>query len=764
VLPIDAYLPTIKDALVRHRAVVVTAAPGAGKTTRVPPALVDDGPVLVLQPRRVAARSMARRIAEQRGWTLGREVGWHIRFERRVSAETRVTLATEGVLTARLQQDPLLADVATVVFDEFHERSIHADLGLAFARQAWLARDDLRIVVMSATMAAAPVAAFLNDCPIVDVPGRLHPLDVSYLPGVDMPDAVRRAMVGSTGAVLCFLPGAGDIARVAQELAGDGWPIRPLHGRLSGDDQDAALTASASPRVVLATNLAETTVTVPDVTTVVDSGWQKVARYDAGRGIDRLVAERISDDSARQRAGRAGRTGPGRVYRLWDRQDRLRPQREPEIMRVDLAGPLLEVIAWGGHPSTFEWFEAPPAWAVEAGVNLLVRLGAVDRHGALTTLGRQMRSVALHPRLARLLLSATDRVPAARVCAALTDGARMPASLVGQARHSDLDVFADARVLTPFQRELARQLAGSTGSAGPTGPTGSVERAVFEAFPDRVARRRAPGRPACVLATGTGAVLARESGVVTAEYFVAVDVGGAGLPGQEPLVRMASGIDPSWLVPTSVTVEHSVDRDSGRVRAVRIERYDALVLREIPVAAEPDAAARVLLAAWRARGPSDADRRLLRRLRCAGLDVDVEQLAATAVVGAVRLDDVRLSAALPGHVRAQLDRAAPEALRMPSGRDMPIDYRDDGALVVSVKLQEVFGLRDTPRIGPSAIPVTFELLAPNQRPVQVTSDLASFWSRGYPDVRKQLRGRYPKHPWPEDPWTATPTHRTRRQC
>ena len=341
VLPIDPFIPQLVTDLGRSRALVVTARPGAGKTTRIPPALLDVGPLILLQPRRVAARAIARRIADERGWTIGREIGWQIRFERRFTAATRLLVATEGVLSARLQIDPLLSAFRTIVIDEFHERSVYADLALALAKQAWLARDDLRIVVMSATLDAAAVSSFLGGCPIVDVPGRLFPLDIQYHPHETATAAAIGALEASTGDVLCFLPGAGEIRRAIGELQTRVNPalveIVPLHGSLDAAEQDLALHPSASRRrIVVATNIAETSLTVPRVTAVVDSGLHKVARYDAARGIDSLDVERIPADAADQRAGRAGRLSAGIVWRLWDARDRLRPHREPEIHRVDL--------------------------------------------------------------------------------------------------------------------------------------------------------------------------------------------------------------------------------------------------------------------------------------------------------------------------------------------------------------------------------------------------------------------------------------------
>ena len=757
-LPIDDHLTHVRAALAAHRAVVVVASPGAGKTTRVPPALVDDGPVLVLQPRRVAARAIARRIADERGWTVGKEVGWHVRFDRRVSDDTRLTIATEGILTAMLHQDPLLSAIRTVVLDEFHERSIHADLGLALVRQAWQARDDLRVVVMSATIDPARVSAFLGGCPVVTVPGRQFSLDVSHHPGLSVADAARQLAGSTGGAVLCFLPGAREIQDATRALHGGPWPVLPLHGGLDADEQDRALTPTGGPRIVLATNLAETTVTVPDVTAVVDTGLQRVARYDAARALDTLVTERVTLDSADQRAGRAGRTQAGVVFRLWDGRDRLRPHREPEILRVDLAGPALDVAAWGGDPRTFEWFEAPATHALDAALLLLRQLGAIDSTGRLTAEGQAMRRLPLHPRLARLLIAAGRAPRAARVCASLSDGGRLRSAAAGETRESDLDVFGDDTNTPPHLRPVVHQL--STGGARHVSDI-DLRRAVLAAYPDRVARRRASGKDTFLLASGTGATLSRESGVRHAEFVVAVDVGS--LPGGDPLIRLASAVDAEWLSPTDTTVMHTFMESSGTVRATRIERYGALTLREYPVPADTGQTRRLLTEAYLGREHNESDARLVRRLTFAGLSLDIPTLVADAVAGVTRLADVNLEAHLPRAIRADLTRLAPDVLRVPSGREHRIVYRDDGAVEVSVKLQEVFGLAETPLLGPGRVPVTFVLLAPNQRPVQVTRDLRSFWTRGYPEVRKELRGRYPKHPWPDDPWTATPTHRARRQ-
>jgi ATP-dependent helicase HrpB len=775
-LPIDPHVGTVRACLDRHRAAVLVAGPGAGKTTRVPPALVDHGRVIVLQPRRVAARAVAARIAEERGWTIGREVGWHVRFDRRFTAATPLLVVTEGILTARLQQDPLLSDVGTVVFDEFHERSLHADLGLALARQAWLARSDLRLLVMSATLDTGPVARFLHDCPVVAVPGAAHPLAVEHAPGERPAAAIAHVLPRTRGGVLCFLPGRREIDTVAGELSGAapslGVEVVPLHGGLDAAAQDRALRPGLSDRrrVVLATNLAETSLTVPGVAVVVDSGLVKVARYDATRGVDRLDLERVTADSATQRAGRAARLGPGLARRLWDARDRLRESREPDIARVDLAGAVLDIVAWGGDPHAFEWFESPPGHALEAAVALLVRLGAAEAIGGrvqATPLGRQLQRWPMHVRLARMLLDGRGAPDVAAACALLTEGsARGPGGATTSCDLlADLDRFAAQppsvrQVAEELTRLARRELADA--AAAPIGENG-LRRALFAGFADRLARRRPGAGDRLMLASGHGALLARESGVREAEFLVALEVRGADTRGvAEARIHLASAVDADWIGPTATAVEHALDPASGQVRARRVARYDALTLSETPVTADPGVSAAMLAEAWLALGPQGDDAELLRRLRFAGLDHDLPALVARAAATVRRLDDLRLAAAVDGDVRRQMDRLAPATLPVPSGRRAPLTYADDGSVTASVKLQELFGLADTPVLGPQRMPVTFSLLAPNGRPVQTTRDLRSFWTRTYPEVRKELRGRYPRHPWPDDPWSATPTHRTTR--
>lgn len=774
-LPIDEHITAIVDRVRSARALILSASPGAGKTTRVPPALAADGPVIVLQPRRVAARAMARRVADEQCWTLGREVGWHIRFERVFAADTRVLFATEAILTARLQQDPLLTGFSTVVLDEFHERSIHADLGLALARQAWRARADLRLVVMSATLQPQALTAFLDACPHIAVPGQLHPIEVEYRPDQPIARAAADLVHETSGSVLCFLPGAPEINRAltdTREVVGAQIDVVPLHGSLPSEQQDRALIDDGRRRVILATNIAETSLTVPGVRAVVDSGLQKVARFDPDRGIDSLETERIPVDAAEQRAGRAGRLGPGRVRRLWHSADRLRPYGEPDIHRIDLSEAVLEILTWGGDPRAFEWFDAPPPERVDAALRLLEQLGAVSR-GRVTALGARMKRLPLHPRLARMLLASGGRREVAAACALLSERHLLPRYPANTS--SDLlSAIEDRDGLPPHVHdvgcrliEIAQEAGAETTGSEATAPSAKADetflRAIFSGYPDRVARRRAPGSAKFVLASGHGAMLGAESGVRNAGFIVAVDVqAGRRAGGAEATIRIASAIDPAWLEPTDVRVEHAIE--AGRVRAVERTWYGALTIDERVVPSDPPVAGQLLAEAYRARGLSKVDEQLVRRLQFAGLmstEEEIGALLSRAAAGRQSLDEIDLTASLDWHVARELDRRAPPSIAVPSGRAARLVYRDDGSVAAAVKLQELFGLAESPRIGPRQEPVLFELLAPNGRPVQTTRDLRSFWTTTYQDVRKELRGRYPKHPWPEDPWTATPTSRAK---
>ena len=481
-----------------------------------------------------------------------------------------------------------------------------------------------------------------------------------------------------------------------------------------------------------------------------------------GSRIDSLELERISAGSATQRAGRAGRLGPGRARRLWDESARLRPHGEPEIHRVDLADAVLDILAWGGDPRTFEWFDPPSGDRVSAALALLESLDAV-RDGRVTALGEHMKRLPLGPRLARMLLHVGGTRRVALACALLSERRAAPPHPATTA--SDLlSAVDDERSLPPHVRDVAARLEQHARDADAAGlgarDDESFLRAILAGYPDRVARRRAPGSPRFLLASGHGAVPGRESGVRDAEFVVAVDVH-AGRRGEnaEATIRIASAIDAAWIGRgVSRAVEHDYDAESGRVRAVERERCGAIVLAERPAEIDPAIAARLLADAWRARGVSDADTQLLRRMRVADMPVDEDALLATAAYGRRSIAEVNLSTAVDTR---ELDRLAPAAFTAPSGRARPLRYEADGSVVASIKLQELFGLADSPRIGPRRQPITFELLAPNGRPVQTTRDLRNFWNTTYAEVRKELRGRYPRHPWPEDPWTATPTARAR---
>ena len=570
--------------------------------------------------------------------------------------------------------------------------------------------------------------------------------------------------------------------------------IIPLHGSLPANEQDDALRPSRDGRrrIVVATNVAETSVTVPGVTAVVDSGLHKVARYDADRAIDSLEIERITQDAADQRAGRAGRTAPGVVCRLWEAHDRLRPHRDAEIHRVDLSSTVLDIAAWGGDARAFEWFEPPSAGALESAMALLARLGAL-KDGALTALGRDLQRLPLHPRLGRILLAGRGARPVAQACALLSERHYVPPRL--QSTSSDLLSALDGWTnVPPHVQRVAREIeemAAAAAGAGAARTLSEAEflRAILAGYPDRVAQRREPGSARVKLATGSGAVVAPESGVQDGQLLVAIDVvsnapdrllrravldmperngarasrAGVGPRALDKVrIRIASRVEREWLEPTAIETIHRFDADTGTVHAALVERYDALVLSETPTSVDPEAAANLLTSAWLERGPREGDLLMTRRLRFAGREVNLADAVRRAAYGARSLNDIQLARGFDPEIARALDREAPETLAVPSGRAVKLEYRDDGSVAASVKLQELFGLAETPRIGARREPVLLALLAPNGRPVQMTRDLRSFWERTYPEVRKELRGRYPRHPWPEDPWNATPTARTVR--
>ncbi len=881
-LPIDAVLPRITAALSEGAGgdssanVVIRAPTGAGKTTRVPPAVAGwleegagdahDAPrqVVMLEPRRIAARAAARRMAQEgAGWSLGREVGYQVRFDRKAGDDTRILVVTEGILVQRLQSDPFLEGVGAILFDEFHERSLQADLALAMARRVQLqARPDLALGVMSATLDPAPLQEFLGGCPAVESEGFLHPVEIDWMnptdrrlrvvdatPGRAHPvdisriatHGVRRMLETVEGDVLCFLPGVGEIRRVAEDLEPDAARrdllVAPLHGSLPPKEQDAVLSPADRRRVVLATNVAETSVTIEGIEGVVDSGWARVMRFDPASGLDRLELARISRASAAQRTGRAGRLGPGRCLRLWsEHEHRGLPAREaPEIARVDLAGAALQLLAWGeADLSAFPWFAAPEPAALATALELLELLGAVGPQG-VTELGRAMASIPAHPRLARALVEG-HRLghPRAAALAAALLAERFPIRRKrgsGSPPPSRSDVLDAAEAVERFgaggswtqglnpsaarfvlrardqlarqARSLGRSLGGDAADSGGRAPGAdeAVLRALFAAFPDRLCRRREAGSPRALMVGGRGVELDDTSAVRRAELFVAVELterrggGGQGGGGGDARVRRASMVEEDWLPGDRVDTATEVifDPERQRVVAVRRRRYEDLVLDEVEVPIRPGdtdltaEAARVLAEAAAADPeaalPLDDDDvvSFLTRLRSLAewrpeLELprfDGEELAGllpTLAHGRRSFDDLRraplldvLRGLLDHRQASALEREAPERLEVPSGNHIRLAYEPGRPPVLAVRIQEMFGATETPRVGGGRVPVLLHLLAPNMRPQQVTDDLASFWENTYPEVRKELAGRYPKHPWPEDPLTAEPQRRPGRR-
>jgi ATP-dependent helicase HrpB len=843
-LPIDPVLPELLAALRRQSSVVLRAPTGAGKTTRVPPALLDAGAaghgrVIILEPRRLAARAAARRMAAERGGQLGDEVGYQVRFDRQCTAQTRILAVTPGILIRFLQDDPFLESTGAVIFDEFHERSLENDLALGMVRLVQqTVRPDLRIVVMSATLAVDVVSKYLGDCPIVASEGRLHPVEILFEPRpeakpwpVATAQAVTRLLDRTAGDLLVFLPGLHEIRQTARHLepiaAERDLAVLPLHGDLPPEQQDAALLPQQRRKVVLATNVAETSVTVEGITGVVDTGLARTLVFDPGVGLDRLKLTPISRASAEQRAGRAGRTRPGVCVRLWSAgSHRSRPeQTEPEIRRVDLTGAVLELLSLGETDvQHFPWLEAPPEATVAQALTLLRRLGALD-DGGVTELGRQMVRLPVHPRLGRLLLEGQRLGQSERVALAAAllserdpftrslddprpDGRRAATVSDVLDRVDALEQFerqgrtstwlgtlhkSGARFVLHARDQLARSLRGrrsatpTTNHQPPTSGDEAVLRSLLAAYPDRLARRREPGGRRGVMVGGRGVRLAPVSGVLETELFLCIDVDASQT---ETLVRQASAVERVWLPAeqVSVSIDVAFDTATERVTARKRVRFADLVLEETQ-AALPDGeqTARVLADAAlaqleRALPPDDSAVGLyLTRLRCLrewlpelhlpAFDAsDMGELLTWLCPGCRSFADLRKAdwfQALQGRLthaqRQAVEREAPERLEVPSGSRIALRYEVGRPPVLAVRIQEVFGLRETPRVAAGRVPVLLHLLAPNYRPQQVTDDLTSFWTNTYPQVRKELRARYPKHAWPEDPWTALPESRPRRR-
>lgn len=768
-LPIDDLLPEIIDSLRRTPNLVVEAAPGAGKTTRIPPALlkITSGEVLVLEPRRIAARMSARRVAEELGEDVGQTVGYQVRFENVSSRQTRLRFITEGVLTRRLLSDPFLHGVEIVLLDEFHERHLDSDLALALLRRLQQRRPELRIVVMSATLDAAPIAAFLGGCPIVRSVGRSYPLAIKHRSYSSLPleRQVRVELEAllpqeRAGHVLVFLPGAAEIHRCIRECEGvarnAGALLLPLHGSLSPADQDRAVASTTQRKILMSTNVAESSLTIDGVTIVIDSGLARIAAYSPWSGMPTLAVGRVSKASATQRAGRAGRTGPGRVFRLYAQEDYLqRPDHDvPEILRSDLTGLCLALRAMGfARADELEWVDAPTEAAAAHANDLLDRLGASTESAA-----KELARLPLSPRLARMVAEAVRR--------GVGDDAVALAAIIGSGQSltsvdllSALDAPMSAQSLQQ-RRQLERLLPRT---AQRNHDENSLLQAVLAGFPDRVARLRSQKQ-----VTLSSKISAEFSGEPPGyEYMVVTDAEERSEK-QLPVVRATARIEPEWLLdqfPDRIHEDVSVEwnRFARRVDAVSTMRYDALVLTESTnTRPDPEQAADLLARMVLETGleqfiDASALQEMLARMQFAGRpEPDLPQQVRELCTGLRSFAEFREAAQ---HLLSELEReagqelrdTAPSQLRLASGRMTKVHYESGKAPWIASRLQDFFGTRETPRIGRTKTPVVVHLLAPNHRAVQVTTDLAGFWERLYPQVRRELMRRYPRHAWPERP-------------
>lgn len=766
-LPVDALIPEILASLQQNPNLVLEAEPGAGKTTRVPPALLDtvSGHVLVLEPRRIAARLAAKRIAWELSEEVGETVGYQVRFERIAGPKTRLHFLTEGVLTRRLLSDPDLQGVDAVILDEFHERHLETDLALALLKRLQHRRPNLRILVMSATLDTAPIAHFFGGCPVLRSSGKLFDLSIEYTPYSAAPlhDQVRDALEQvvrdeESGDVLVFMPGAAEIRRAAQACemlaAKHNRLLLPLHGDLPPADQDRAVAPATQPKVILSTNVAESSITIDGVRTVIDSGLARIAAYSPWTGLPTLRIGRISKASARQRAGRAGRTGPGRVIRLYSQMDfnARKDQEEPEILRSDLTQLCLALRAMDiRDPGEIDWLDAPPVSAVQHAEDLLALLLST------TADARKLMRLPLHPRLSRLIEAAAERGEGRAACI-------VAALLSSRERvvHNDLLAAMDEPLTAPTQQQLRSLLR----HIRPDKPRQHNEEAFLQAvlmgFPDRVAQRKAGNQ--VMLANGTAAEIVGTP--PSYPYLIALD---AEDRTEKPLpqIRLFARVEPEWLLdhfPDYVREGIAVvwNRQAERVDSMSRLLYGKLILQESNVEPEPQAAAALLAAkALEAGIARFADEEsledLLGRLEFAGIDApDLSAIFIEFCFG--RRSFAELKSAGDSFIpwlehkldTGRLCEDAPRTLRLKAGRQVKIHYQTGKTPWIASRLQDFFGMDETPRLGPRRVPVVLHLLAPNQRAVQTTTDLAGFWQRLYPEVRRELMRRYPRHPWPED--------------
>ncbi|MFO0774512.1 MAG: ATP-dependent helicase HrpB [Nitrospiraceae bacterium] len=854
-LPIDDAVPELRAALSASDSAVLTAPPGAGKTTRVPLVLLGEPwlegrRVLMLEPRRLAARAAATRMAQTCGDAVGATVGYRIRHETRVGPRTRVEVVTEGVLTRLLQQDPSLSDYGCVIFDEFHERSLHADLGLALTLDARrVLRPGLRVLVMSATLDAAPIARLLGDAPVVRSEGRSYPVEIRYVDrAVDrgagafaaralerqVVEAIRRAMQQDSGSLLVFVPGMAEIRRVERECEtlnlGPTVTVAPLHGELPQAAQDEALAPAPAGRrkIVLATSVAETSVTIEGIRVVIDAGLQRVARFDPRSGLSRLETLRVTRDAADQRCGRAGRTEPGVCYRLWSEVDQqsLLARQTPEILDADLTPLVLELAQWGTTDvGQLAWLDAPPSAAVAQARQLLRQLGALTDEGRITEHGREMVEWPVHPRLAHMMVAAErfGAAAAARACdvAALLNERDPLRGGQPSARRTDLRLRLDllhgdgaARGALEVDRgalararqsvEQWRRRSERTGRAVPSSASRarssetvlSIGALVALAYPDRIAQRLPHATADAAryrLANGRGACFTGPDALAADEYLVIVGLDGAGEWARIDLAAPV-GRDELDLMCGDAQTTHDLLEWDDRTQAVlarRQVRLGALVLRDQGLSQPDPEAVRACLCQgirraglsrlpwtqevdqWRARVA------LLRRV--GGMDSGWPDLSDEALLerlddwlgphlgGMTRLDHVArvdlgeaLRATLDWKQQQQVERLAPTHLTVPTGSRIRLDYTPGAQPVLAVRLQELFGCAETPTVADGRVPVLLHLLSPAGRPLQVTQDLARFWATSYAEVRKEGRGRYPKHHWPENPLGAAPTRRAKR--
>ncbi len=832
--PIDDILPELKEAVLRNASAVLHAPPGAGKTTRVPLALLDmlppeKGRIIMLEPRRIAAVSAARWMAQTLGEQAGKTVGYTIRFDSRTSDSTRIEVVTEGVLTRRIQHDPGLEGIAMVIFDEFHERSLHADLALALSLDIRRnLREDLKILVMSATLDCGPIASLLDNAPVITSQGTAFPVEEHYLGdkrdrslSEQVTDAVRAALNETSGDILVFLPGSGEIRSCAEALRavierrGDGITLHPLYGDLPFEEQERAIFPSKNRKVVLATNIAETSLTIEGVHVVIDSGLTRRLQYDPSTGMNRLITLSVSKASAEQRKGRAGRLGPGVCYRLYSRHafQSMIPFAPPEMLVSDLSSLALELAVWGvKDPSALSWLDTPPPAAWDAARALLTDLGALDTSGSVSQAGKAMSRMPLHPRLARLLVRAGELGCihlGADLAALLSERDILRRGGYGRMIHTGeadiaerIDILhawrngneahgtVDTLALRTVDRTSKQLMRLVPGTRKETSDPDLISRLLLCAFPDRVARQREDGNNRFVLARGRGVRLSATSGLSISPFIIVVNVD-AGEKG-EGFVHLAAPLTEGLIREECAGRIESLrrvewDKKESRIIATIEERLGAVPLSAKPFNPVDEEAAPLLCAAIRSAPGMLAFGKEARQLQGrVGLmlrvfpeeawpDFSDERLASAPEewlmpwLGGVRsaqdlaiLDILPALKALLSREQARLlDERAPASIIVPSGHRVQLDYAAGDIPVLAVKLQEMFGLAGTPAIAGGRVKVLLHLLSPARRPVQITQDLKGFWNGSYQQVKKELKGRYPKHPWPDDPWNAVPTRKAK---